>query len=285
MFAGTLLFFRPARTRRGWAIGGAILVAWVGLSVWLLLSWTKQKRAFDESDLPPGWIRVSQYQTGPLGDDQTRPAQVDKVTRYVDFVRGEDGEKVRHLIVRGGRAEDRSDLVVALGTEWAARVKPVRYVTAPRLLEHPDDIQDWAKEKQAAAAAVVVDDLIDLVPGEPTPERSPGYRAEVARLATKGPRPTPRAPLPAGLKPGEVRPLSTLRNLEAFRREAGYKVSTVWAVGGSPARVAQLVQELRLILEGPDQEIEEVVLGPEPPLSAAEPPAPPRGLKRAGHSR
>jgi hypothetical protein len=280
MFGGLYLFFRRNRTRRGWIVGGAILVVWLGLAVWLVTAWTAQKRTFDESDLPPGWVRVSQYQIGQLGDDQTRPAQVDKVNQYLEFVRGGGDGKVRHLIIRGGRAEDRSDLVVAVGTEWAARVKPVRYTTAPRLLEHPDDMLKWAKDVGPdGTPTVVVDDLIALL--DPTP----AYKAHAAKVATRGAGAVPPDPPSAELRPEEARRLTVLRNLESFRQEAGYKVSTVWAVGGTPKGVRELVEELRLLLEGPDQVVEEIVLGPEPPPGAVDhPPPPPRpkGMKRGG---
>jgi hypothetical protein len=108
--------------------------------------WSDQKAIFDRSGLPAGWVRLCQYNADKMlsdsDDEQTRKEMVDRTNQYRQYVE-RPPEKAVHCVIRGGWAVNRTDLAVALGTEFAARRRPVYYFTAVKLLEGQSKLERW----------------------------------------------------------------------------------------------------------------------------------------------
>ena len=110
------------------------------------LYWTDQKATFDRSGIPSGWVRLCEYDVNKMlpdpADATTRQDIVKSTNEFSRLIEEPPGKAV-HCVIRGGWSVNRTDLAVALGTEFAARRRPVYYFTTIKLLEGESKLDRW----------------------------------------------------------------------------------------------------------------------------------------------
>jgi hypothetical protein len=242
---------KTARTSRrifGLVWAAALLVGWAALLVQFNNIWIAQKKTFDRSNLPPGWVRVGQYDTNRAfaKDQEGVRKEMEKNTKeYLKCVSNPPA-KARHCVVRGGWPVNRSNLAVALGTEYASRSRAIYYHTASKLVEEPKELHRWKDftgEKEPSTdhpmfpRCVVIDDLAAVFPRPALPDSRP--------------RRDPQHPYSAE---------DSVQDVFDWFLENRDRISTVWVLTCNPSEAKEWLRYIRIYV-GDDDRVIDIDLG------------------------